>query len=340
MVCCLTAIVLLTSCEKNTSVQHVELLDAVNARLDSAVAQVRELSRTTVYNAKAVPAFEELSFDIDGYIYGIYANPGEEVEEGEVLATLVSKDYEEMQSLRNEIKNLTSSDNERFKMREADIELAKAAGEDVAEQELLLKHEKEQSQLKIDIRKERLKILEESDIGYRYIMAPRDCLAVAAFSARRGAYVKAGTAIVALETEGDPYLTCDYMNENKYRKLHDCYAIIDGERYEIEYIPYSRSELKNISASSNVTLKSKFKVVGNPDLVAGESATIITVSDYRENVLAIPSNAIYSDSSGEFVYVVNDDVRTRRDITTGITDGTYTEIVEGLEEGTFVYVKD
>ena len=330
----------LTSCAKGDTGSNIELLEAANARLESSVAERRELSRTTVYTARVLPSFEELSFDIDGYIYGVYATPGTEVEEGEILATLVSKDYDELKSLRSEINNLISSDNERFKMREAEIELAKTAGEDVAEEELKLRHEKEKSELKIKIKKERLAILEAKDIGFSYIVAPCDCLAIAAISSRRGTFVKAGTSIVALETNDEPILTCEYMNEKNYNKLHDCYAIIDGERYELEYIPYTKDQLKSISASSNIEINSKFRIKSDTPFEAGTSAAVITVSDYKENVLAIPSNAVYSDSTGKFVYVVENDVRTKRSISTGISDGTYTEVLEGLEEGALVYVKN
>ena len=338
--CTVLAGVCLTACTANTDSDKIELLEAANARLESTVAQKRELSRTNVYDAKVIPSFEELSFDIDGYVYGIFVSPGEEVEEGEVLATLVSKDYSEMKSLREEIKNLSKNEQESFKMRDAEIELMKTAGQDAAEKELILKHDKERSALELELKKERLQALEDKDIGFRYIFAPCDCIAIAASDARNGTFVKAGTSIVALETDSEPILTCEYMNEKNYKKLHDCYAIIDGERYELEYIPYTKSELKSLSASSNIVISSKFRILGDKQFSAGQSAAVITVSDYKEDVLSIPSNAVYSDSTGKFVYVVENDLRTKRSITTGISDGTYTEVLEGLEEGALVYVKN
>ena len=137
------ACLMLTGCAKGSSgTGPVELLDAANAKLDSAVAQKMDLSRTRVYNASVVPAFEELSFDVDGYIYGIYVSSGTEVEEGDVLATLVSKGYDELKSLKSEIENLETSNEERFKKIDAEIELAKLAGEYTAEKELEAKHER------------------------------------------------------------------------------------------------------------------------------------------------------------------------------------------------------
>ncbi len=337
------AVMVMTSCSGgNGGETHTTtLMEAANAKLDSAIASKMDLSRTGVYNASVVPAFEELSFDVDGYIYGIYVSPGTEVEEGEVLASLVSKDYDELKNLRTEIKELETSNEERFKKLDAEIELAKLAGEYTAEKELLAKHEKERAELKLEIRKERLQQLEDEDIGFRYILAPADTTAIAALNARKGTFVRAGSSVVALETDGEVMITCSYFNENMIRGFYDYYALIDGERVDLEYIPYTRKELKDL-ATNGISPASKFRLKEGSgiNLKAGDCVTVITVSDYKEGVLAIPSNAVYSDSNGQFVYVVENDQRIRKNVVTGVSDATYTEIIEGIQEGEMVYVKN
>ena len=319
----------------------VELLDAANAKLDSAVAQKMDLSRTRVYNASVIPAYEELSFDVDGYIYGIYVSPGTEVEEGDVLATLVSKGYDELKNLKSEIENLETSNEERFKKLDAEIELAKLAGEDTAEKELEAKHTKELAELQLQTKKERLAMLEEDDIGFRYIVAPCDTVAMAALSARKGTFVRAGSSVVALAMDGDVIITCDYISEKTASRLHDYYALVDGVRYELEYIPYTKKELKDLS-TNEIDPVAKFRLKSDPDglIQPGDYVTVVTVSDFKPGVLAIPANAIYSDSNGQFVYVVQDDMRIRKNVVTGVSDSTYIEIVSGIEEGETVYVKE
>ncbi len=336
------ACLMLTGCAKSTNENRtVELLDAANAKLDSAVVQKMDLSRTRVYNASVVPAFEELSFDVDGYIYGIYVSSGTEVEEGDVLATLVSKGYDELKNLKSEIENLETSNEERFKKLDAEIELARLAGEDTAVRELEAKHEKELANLHLDIKKERLAMLEADDIGFRYIVAPCDTVAMAAMSARKGTFVRAGSSVVALATEGDLLITCDYISEKTASRLHDYYALIDGQRYELEYIPYMKKELKDLS-TNEIDPVAKFRLKSGQDvnLEPGDYLLVVTVSDFKPDVLAIPANAVYSDSNGQFVYVVRDDTRIRKNVVTGVSDSTYTEVVSGLEEGDTVYVKD
>ena len=90
-----------TACEKEQTKERIELLNAANARLDSAIAQRMEMGKTNIYNAQIVPAFIELGFEEEGYLYGLYVSPGLEVEEGEVLATLVSRDYDKMKELES-----------------------------------------------------------------------------------------------------------------------------------------------------------------------------------------------------------------------------------------------
>ena len=61
---------------------------------------------------------------------------------------------------------------------------------------------------------------------------------------------------------------------------------------------------------------------------------------YKEGVLTIPINALYRDGSGQYVYKQTDGARVRCNVKAGMTTDTKAEIVEGLEEGDMVYVKD
>lgn len=72
----------------------------------------------------------------------------------------------------------------------------------------------------------------------------------------------------------------------------------------------------------------------------GDFILVCMVKDYHEQVLSIPNTSVYKDSSGEYVYLMQDGIRVRRNVTTGYKNSVYTEIVEGLEEGDQVYVKN
>ena len=72
----------------------------------------------------------------------------------------------------------------------------------------------------------------------------------------------------------------------------------------------------------------------------GDFVLVCMKSNYHPQVLSIPSKAIYRDSSGNYVYFLEGDTRVRRDVVTGYSGTVYVEILEGLQEGDRVYVKN
>ena len=81
--------------------------------------------------------------------------------------------------------------------------------------------------------------------------------------------------------------------------------------------------------------------IDNPDetLAAGQFAVVCVESSYVADALIVPTNALFTDTT-RYLYVMEDGVRVRRDVKTGIFTDWYTQITEGLEEGEVVYVKD
>lgn len=338
--CILTAAALLTACSKSETYERPELLDAVNATVDIAIAQKMDLEDISFYNGVIIPDAEELSFDVDGYLYGLYVTAGEYVEEGEVIASLVGKNYSNISRLEEEIESLEEENAENFKYLEAELELERLAGKDVEELAIKLKHEKEMAELKLDEKRVRLEAMKKDDIGYMYITAPRDCLVMSVTSTRNNGYVAAGTPICALEGEGELMLTCDYITEKTISNCAGVYAIINGVNYDIEYVPYSKAELK-VMSTNNITPLSRFKITSDASgLSAGMYAAVMTKTGEAQDVLVIPVNCVYTDSAGKYVYKVENNVRIKQTIQTGISNASYVEILEGLEEGDGVYVKN
>ena len=56
--------------------------------------------------------------------------------------------------------------------------------------------------------------------------------------------------------------------------------------------------------------------------------------------LVVPANAIYTDESGRYVYLIGGDTRTRQAVSTGRFTTTLVQITDGLKEGDLVYVKE
>ena len=71
----------------------------------------------------------------------------------------------------------------------------------------------------------------------------------------------------------------------------------------------------------------------NFTLKQGLSATVSIISQQKDNILYIPSRAITRQGAIQSVKVVNGTAIETRTVTTGMTDGTSTEILTGLTEG-------
>ena len=68
-------------------------------------------------------------------------------------------------------------------------------------------------------------------------------------------------------------------------------------------------------------------------LIAGMFANVTFRTNVSENALIIPSNAILTSNDTQYVFVVEDNIAHRIDITTGLTGSGVTEVLSGLEEG-------
>ena len=68
------------------------------------------------------------------------------------------------------------------------------------------------------------------------------------------------------------------------------------------------------------------------------TASVNIIAQHKENVLLIPSRAIKRDTQGTYVTIQTLGGSQRANLTIGISNGTMTEIVEGLKEGDRVYL--
>ncbi len=73
-----------------------------------------------------------------------------------------------------------------------------------------------------------------------------------------------------------------------------------------------------------------------PEMTANVTITL----DERTDVLAVPTAAIYRDRGERYVMVLEGDKHVRRTVNVGWRDGTYTEILEGLNDGDLVLIAE
>jgi len=82
-------------------------------------------------------------------------------------------------------------------------------------------------------------------------------------------------------------------------------------------------------------------IVANPDhlLKPGMFAKLQFSTQVREGVVAVQSDAVILKNGKNIVYVVQDGVAVEKEVITGLDEGTYVEIVEGIEPQEAVIVK-
>lgn len=83
-----------------------------------------------------------------------------------------------------------------------------------------------------------------------------------------------------------------------------------------------------VSYRTTITLENH-----SEDLKDGMTASADIIIDRRDNTLLIPDRVIQGSPENAWVEVVTSDSTERRQVTLGLSDGTYTEVLFGLKEG-------
>ncbi|MCQ2493725.1 MAG: HlyD family efflux transporter periplasmic adaptor subunit [Lachnospiraceae bacterium] len=159
---------------------------------------------------------------------------------------------------------------------------------------------------------------------------------VAASYINRGNTISGGAPVVAIGDMNVKEIKCDFINKGIINKALDCYAVINGVRYEVEYQAIDNDEYKRLN-EQNGAVYSTF-IVNDPDnkVSIGDYAVIIVINDARDDVLCIPKSSIGFDENGNYVYKSDGSAYVMTYIKTGISDGLYTEVLSGLEEGDMI----
>lgn len=128
-------------------------------------------------------------------------------------------------------------------------------------------------------------------------------------------------------------IRCDYVSASDVQKAEDVYALVNGKRYEVEYEEMDPQEYQTLR-DQNQEVYSTFNIVsGAEEMEIGSYAVIVVKRQVRENVVTVPRDAINQDGSIRYVYLVNGNENVYTIVTTGMTDGMYTEILSGVNEG-------
>lgn len=335
-----------------------ELLEPVNVQLDTFVACVDDISKLEVHDASVVPYVEEMYFPQAGTIDEVHVIIGQQVKAGDVLVTLnQDAQVKQLESLRADMEALETDAYYAQQLVTIDLAILEAEKRALENQhtpdetaialkalemeELLLQQEMEAAvrALKLSELRGKLEALEK-EISQNALCAPFDGRVVHMADVSRGSYVSAYAPLMFLADDSRLSVRSEYISAYTLGYANDVYALIGDKRYALTPVEMDTQAYVSLVFSGETPMTDF--AIDEPDenITAGKYAAVCLESLKREGVLLVPSNALYMGEGTRYLYVIENGVRVRRDVKTGVTNGIMTQITEGLEEGELVYVKE
>jgi macrolide-specific efflux system membrane fusion protein len=348
-------LVSLTGCGKEQVAPQKTLVEPVSLSVDSAKVTYRDMEQKEIITGQIVPETVELCFEVNGSFGEFYVQIGDKVSKGDVLATLDTSMLEKnLTRLEEELDNAQlgyigeqTGLNAQLKEFEVILEQIKNNEvdknlEEVKKQIEILNEQLSLSQqlMELELGEKESKIKEAKEaMTHLDLVAPCDGVVVEVANLWEFNSVGTDTIVLTLAIDNKPYLSTEFISANKMKECVDYYAIVGGHEYIVNYLPLEKN-----TSSTNFSTKietTKFEFISEDATVAiGDYAILVLVENRLEKVLTIPSEAVYEDISGEYVYVINKDSRVRQTIETGLEDSYGVEVKSGLDEGDEVYVKN
>lgn len=355
---CIALLMCLVGCgTAEPMVEAPELLEPVGVKISAVPVERGDLIDADVYQGAVVPHVEELQFLVDGTLETVHVRLGEKVKEGQLLMTLSEEHiHEQIEQLEQKSYRTSTLGEYADRQKQAKIDIAKAELERLRKsfgtKEEIQKKELEVRQLELDLQQaQELRQLElsanhaameaqRSKLGNSELIAPFEGRVVYVSAARSGTNILGYTTVICLADDTQPLISAEYIPEGEMKSAERIYARILDQEYLLTYQPYDMSEYITKSLSGE-TIESRF-VVDTPteQIECGQYAAIVVVHREKKDVLCVPANAVYQESGGKYVYLIEDGQRVVRNVTTGMSTEAKVEIVEGLEEGDLVYVKE
>lgn len=344
----LLAVIMLTGCKSNVP----KLLEPVGEQEDTAIVSKGEIYDIETYESTVTADYENVKIAADGMVGNVNVKLGDKVTAGQVLITMnTSAAGQQVQTVDNQIQKkqrendyLNDLAEYDIKIAELNLQIAKSTGDSKevsAKDGALKKLESNLAAEKIEQQKELAQLQMdkiEGDSTEGNVTAPFDGTVCYIHNCKPGDTITAGTVVVVVAKDKSMKLFGEYIEKDVLAKAHKVYAVINEKEYSVTNVPYDQFELAS-RTFWDLPLYSRFYFEDDPTIENGMYATIVIESNYKENALQIPSNALYSDKEGYYVYKKNGEEYQRVNVKIGVQTVTAVEITEGIKEGDEIYVK-
>lgn len=181
----------------------------------------------------------------------------------------------------------------------------------------------------------------ENSVVNNVLVAPFSGTVVYFENLLAGDSVKAYETVICIANSDDISVNTEYIGSRAIDTALKVVGVIGEQEYELEYVPIETSEYIALTYAG-VEVTSTFNFVGDSTSVeAGDFVNLEIYTQITEDVLRVPVNAVYgSGYSGYYVYIVEDGELIKTDVTQGLSNDSYIQITEGLQEGDIIYVQN
>lgn len=186
--------------------------------------------------------------------------------------------------------------------------------------------------------------LASSDKHNRYENAKNGIVAefdgvVTGIDAVKGSNVANGSLLLTLESSKDiviRFSVSKYDIEN-IEEGQSATVKIKNKEYTGKVDRIDRMTSRDAGQTSNVGMEIKLDAPDD-DIILGLEAKAVIDTVSIDNVLQIPKGAVYSDTNGEYVYVLRDKKAVKVDVEVGAYNSEMIEIASGLNESDTVII--
>lgn len=276
--------------------------------------------RVVVGGAIVYPTQIALQFgERSGRLKEVLVRLGDDVTAGQVLATL------DTDTLRLDVER------QRIRLRRAELGLERAAalGSDRFQQEMY----------KLDIQLERLALEQlETELAKSTLRSPIDGEVVFVTRVFPGEPIGARQTVVQVADPRDLLFAYRGQRDDEFSLGREVTINLRGDTFPGVVVMTPRNA--PLDAPEEIRDVVLVRVDAPPEaLTRGQTGTASMVTDRRENVIVLPSDAVQTYVNRRFVFVLEDDLRVERTVEIGLSTSTQVEIVEGLSVGETVVLR-
>lgn len=302
-----------------------------------------DLYRTVKVQCEYMPVkTQSLTFSLAGeYIDGIYVTEGQQVKAGELLARLEQGDLEEQILLQEytlkslELQKAHALENQRLEIRRLEVQLSpedpayasrRAAIDGKYSQTL----EKVEDSLYLE--RLRMEQLEQARLS-RSLFAGMDAVVTYARQVGEGQRSVKNERVVALADMSSAAFTVRGDDAAYFPVGTQVTIIRKDKQFSAVSVDAAQFGLEQPGTDEKPVAYLRL-VYPDPTLQDGDTGNITVTLDARTDTLYMDRKAVKTANNRQFVYVLNEDgLKVMRDVTTGLDNGTFIEIVSGLAEG-------